>query len=76
MKVRIENVKANGGLDFSYRPDFSYRHEWQEGDLVIWNNCGEIHRVVPCDEYCGRTMHRTMIMSTERLGGPLAVQLQ
>jgi alpha-ketoglutarate-dependent taurine dioxygenase len=63
--------------EWAAQPDFSYRHEWQEGDFVIWNNCGVMHRVVPYDEDCGRTMHRTTIMGAERLGGPLAtVQLQ
>lgn len=62
--------------ELAAQPDFSYRHEWQEGDFVIWNNCGVMHRVVPYDEDCGRTMHRTTIMGTERLGGPLAVQAQ
>lgn len=62
--------------EWAAQPAFSYRHEWQEGDFVIWNNCGVMHRVVPYDEDCGRTMHRTTIMGTERLGGPLAVQLQ
>ena len=61
--------------ELAAQPDFSYRHEWREGDFVIWNNCGVMHRVVPYDEDCGRTMHRTTIMGTERLGGPLAVQL-
>jgi alpha-ketoglutarate-dependent taurine dioxygenase len=60
--------------EWAAQPDFSYRHEWQEGDFVIWNNCGVMHRVVPYDEDCGRTMHRTTIMGTERLGGPLTVQ--
>ncbi len=50
------------------QPDFQYRHEWQEGDFVIWNNCGAMHRVVPYDEASGRTMHRTTIMGDERLG--------
>jgi alpha-ketoglutarate-dependent taurine dioxygenase len=62
--------------EWAAQPDFTYRHEWSEGDFVIWNNCGVMHRVVPYDEDCGRTMHRTTIMGTERLGGPLAVQLQ
>jgi len=30
-----------------------------------------MHRVVPYDDDCGRTMHRTTIMGTERLGHPL-----
>lgn len=53
------------------QPDFVYRHEWQEGDFVVWNNCGVMHRVVPYDDDCGRMMHRTTIMGSERLGVPL-----
>lgn len=49
---------------------FTYSHEWQDGDFVIWNNCGVMHRVVPYDEDCGRMMHRTTIMGAERLGHP------
>jgi|GEM_PF-5023414 len=70
MNIRIEKSES------PQRPDSSYRHGWQEGDLVTWNNSAEMHRVAPCDEYCGRTMHRATIMGTERLGGPLAVQRQ
>jgi len=58
--------------EWAAQPDFTYRHEWQEGDFVIWNNCGVLHRVVPYDDDCGRMMHRTTIMGTERLGRPLA----
>lgn len=57
--------------EWAAQPAYSYRHEWQEGDFVIWNNCGVMHRVVPYDEDCGRTMHRTTIMGQERLGRPL-----
>jgi alpha-ketoglutarate-dependent taurine dioxygenase len=49
---------------------FTYSHEWQDGDFVIWNNCGVMHRVVPYDEESGRMMHRTTIMGSERLGVP------
>jgi alpha-ketoglutarate-dependent taurine dioxygenase len=53
--------------EWAAQPDFSYRHEWQEGDLVIWDNCGCMHRVVPYDENSGRRMHRTTIMGEERV---------
>jgi len=53
------------------QPAFSYTHEWQEGDFVIWSNCGLMHRVVPYESNCGRMMHRTTIMGSERLGVPL-----
>lgn len=53
--------------EWAAQPAFSYRHEWQEGDLVIWDNCGCMHRVVPYDENSGRRMHRTTIMGEERV---------
>ena len=49
---------------------FTYRHEWQVGDFVVWNNCGAMHRVIPYPDDCPRMMHRTTIMGTERLGVP------
>lgn len=48
--------------------EFTYSHEWQEGDFVVWNNCGVMHRVVPYEADSGRLMHRTTIMGSERLG--------
>jgi alpha-ketoglutarate-dependent taurine dioxygenase len=53
--------------EWAAQPAFSYRHEWQEGDLVIWDNCGCMHRVVPYDENSGRRMHRTTLMGEERV---------
>ena len=49
------------------QPDFVYRHHWQVGDLVIWDNQGLMHRVVPYTD-TGRVMHRTSIGGTERPG--------
>jgi len=53
--------------EWAAQPAFSYRHEWQPGDLVIWDNCGCMHRVVPYDENSGRRMHRTTIAGEERV---------
>jgi alpha-ketoglutarate-dependent taurine dioxygenase len=53
--------------EWAAQPAFSYRHQWQDGDLVIWDNCGVMHRVVPYDENSGRKMHRTTIMGEERV---------
>jgi alpha-ketoglutarate-dependent taurine dioxygenase len=49
------------------QPDFVYRHNWKVGDLVIWNNQGLMHRVVPYTD-TGRVMHRTSIAGTEKPG--------
>jgi len=46
-----------------------YRHEWQLGDLLIWDNCGVMHRAVPYDAKSGRLMHRTVLRGTETISG-------
>lgn len=54
-------------LDWTAQPAFSYRHEWQEGDCVIWDNPSALHRVVPYAVDSGRRMHRTGIAGVETL---------
>lgn len=54
-------------LEWTGQPDFTYRHAWREGDFVVWDNCGCLHRVVPYDAASGRTMHRTSIAGTEKV---------
>ncbi len=49
------------------QPDFIYRHKWQVGDLLIWNNPGMMHRVVPYTD-TRRVMHRTVIAGREKPG--------
>lgn len=48
-------------LEWAAQPAFSYRHHWQMGDLVIWDNCGALHRVIPYAADSGRLMHRTSV---------------
>ncbi|TGD75719.1 TauD/TfdA family dioxygenase [Mangrovimicrobium sediminis] len=54
-------------LEWAAQPDFSYRHEWAEGDFVVWKNSGALHRVIPYDRNSGRTMHRTSVLGTEAI---------
>ena len=49
------------------QPDFGYRHHWQIGDLVFWNNEGLMHRVIPYTSG-ERSMHRTSIAGYEKPG--------
>ena len=51
------------------RPEFTYRHRWTVGDLVVWDNEGLMHRVVPYTDE-GRVMHRTAISGDARPGRP------
>lgn len=52
-------------MAFATQPQYTYRHEWQLGDLVLWNNTGTMHRAVPYDTACGRLMHRTVVEGHE-----------
>ncbi len=52
-------------LHRSTRPDRVYRHEWEVGDLVIWDNRGVLHRACKYDASSPRDMHRTTIAGDE-----------
>ena len=46
-------------------PERVYRHEWEIGDTVIWDNRGVLHRAAPYDANSGREMLRTTILGDE-----------
>jgi alpha-ketoglutarate-dependent 2,4-dichlorophenoxyacetate dioxygenase len=49
-------------LDHVTQPPFRYRHEWREGDLVIWDNRCVLHRATPFDtRRHKRFMQRTTV---------------
>ncbi len=54
-------------VEYCTQPEFTYRHHWQKGDLVIWNNPGLLHRSHPYTEASGRVMHRTTIKGSEAI---------
>jgi alpha-ketoglutarate-dependent taurine dioxygenase len=53
--------------EFATRSDFIYRHNWQVGDVVMWDNGMTMHRREPFDPAARRLMKRTTIfLSHER----------
>ena len=42
-------------------PEFVYRHDWQIGDVVMWDNGMTMHRREPFDPAARRLMKRTTI---------------
>jgi len=44
---------------------YIYRHKWQLGDLVMWDNTGAMHRVMPFDRESGREFHRCTLNGEE-----------
>ena len=52
-------------LERSTTPERIYRHQWEVGDLVIWDNRGVLHRACPYDAASPRDMHRTTLHGDE-----------
>lgn len=44
---------------------YTYRHQWRQGDLVIWDNTGTMHRVLPFDRESKREFHRCTLNGEE-----------
>jgi len=53
--------------DWAGQPKYVYVHKWQQGDLVIWDNYGTMHRATPYAVDSGREMHRTTIEAVDVL---------
>jgi len=49
------------------QPQFTMRHRWRAGDVLIWNNLGVLHRRDAFDATARRVMHRTQIKGAERI---------
>jgi alpha-ketoglutarate-dependent taurine dioxygenase len=52
-------------LDRSTTAERVYRHTWEVGDLVIWDNRGVLHRACPYDPASERDMHRCTLAGHE-----------
>jgi taurine dioxygenase len=68
--VGIEGMPEDEALDLiaeldahCVRPEFLYRHRWQVGDLVMWDNASAMHLAI-CDYALPerRLMHRTTVI--------------
>jgi taurine dioxygenase len=68
--VGIEGMPEDEALDLiaeldahCVRPEFLYRHRWQVGDLVMWDNASAMHLAI-CDYVLPerRLMHRTTVI--------------
>jgi alpha-ketoglutarate-dependent taurine dioxygenase len=54
-------------LSWATQPQYVYSHEWSVGDLIVWDNTGTMHRVLPYDFKSGRLLHRTTVEGEEML---------
>ncbi len=44
---------------------FCYAHDWEVGDMVVWDNTGMLHRALPYDPSSERLMRRVTIVGDE-----------
>ena len=70
--VGIEGMPKDEAVDLiaeldthCVRPEFLYRHKWQVGDLLMWDNTSSMHLAI-CDYTLPerRLMHRTTVIGT------------
>ncbi|MGA9359984.1 MAG: TauD/TfdA family dioxygenase [Mycobacterium sp.] len=57
-------------LNWSTQPQFTLRHKWRKGDLVMWDNTGMLHRALPFEPTSVRLMHRTTLVGEEPVAAP------
>lgn len=51
--------------DYATQDQFVYRHTWNVGDMVIWDNTGTMHKAAADPLDSGRMMHRTKLAGEE-----------
>ena len=52
------------------RPEFTYRHKWREGDMVMFDNICVMHQAMPYDlSNSRRLLHRTTVAGNKPLEG-------
>jgi alpha-ketoglutarate-dependent 2,4-dichlorophenoxyacetate dioxygenase len=61
-------------LEHATQRQFVYRHEWQVGDLVIWDNRATLHRGRPYDMRLRRELRRTTTRDAAAQPEPLAAE--
>jgi taurine dioxygenase len=61
----LTEAESRGLLDFLFeqncRPEFTYRHQWTPGDVIMWDNRCALHYAVHDYGEAARVMHRTTI---------------
>lgn len=47
--------------EFAIQPQFTYRHQWKVGDIILWDNRSAMHKATVYDNQYRRLMHRTTV---------------
>jgi taurine dioxygenase/alpha-ketoglutarate-dependent 2,4-dichlorophenoxyacetate dioxygenase len=64
-RARIDKLE-----EFATQPQFTYRHEWMDGDMVMFDNICVMHQATPYDiSGSRRLLHRTTVAGDAPLVG-------
>lgn len=70
--VGVSDAESRGILDALYahitRPDFTIKHRWSEGDVLMWDNRSTVHYAVNDYGDHRRIMHRVTVKGDEPIG--------
>jgi taurine dioxygenase len=55
-------------VEHTRKPEFHYFHQWQPGDMVLWDNWRAMHCATGTNPGVERVIHRTTIMGDAALG--------
>jgi alpha-ketoglutarate-dependent taurine dioxygenase len=53
--------------EFATQPQYVYRHKWQVGDFLLFDNTGTMHKAAPYDLSSKRLMDRTTLEGEESI---------
>jgi taurine dioxygenase len=63
--VGLSDAESRALLDelfaHSVKPEYVYRHQWREHDLVFWDNRSLLHLAAGTPDHLRRVMYRTTI---------------
>jgi alpha-ketoglutarate-dependent taurine dioxygenase len=65
MDRRDSTLLLNRLRELATSEPFFYSHQWSNGDMVMWDNTGTLHRATEYPIDSGREMHRTKLEGEE-----------
>ena len=73
MNMSLEEADAllQRVVEHTRRPEFHYFHEWQEGDMILWDNWRAMHCASGTPPGTRRMIHRTTIAGRAAIGRQL-----
>jgi taurine dioxygenase/putative 2-oxoglutarate oxygenase len=60
--------------EFSVKPQFTYRHKWLPGDIIVWDNRSAMHKATVYGEHHRRLMNRTTFAGPGRAASSVTAE--